>query len=60
MTLGTKSVNIKVPKETKVRFKTKEKKKMCIYGYARVSTTKQNIERQIRNISAAYPTAIIV
>lgn len=58
--MGTKSVNIKVPKETKVRFKTKEKKKMCIYGYARVSTTKQNIERQIRNISAAYPTAIIV
>lgn len=31
-----------------------------IYGYARISTGKQNIERQIRNILAAYPNAIIV
>ena len=31
-----------------------------IYGYARISTHKQNIERQVRNIKAAYPTAIIV
>ena len=30
------------------------------YGYARISTSKQNIERQIRNISAAYPEAILV
>lgn len=30
-----------------------------IYGYARVSTPKQNIERQIRNIIAAYPDAKI-
>lgn len=30
-----------------------------IYGYARVSTQKQSIERQIRNIVAAYPTATI-
>lgn len=30
------------------------------YGYARISTHKQNIERQVRNIKAAYPTAIIV
>lgn len=31
---------------------------MCkIYGYARISTKKQNIERQIRNIYAEYPTA---
>lgn len=30
-----------------------------IYGYARISRKTQNIERQIRNISAAYPTAII-
>lgn len=30
------------------------------YGYTRVSTKKQNIERQIRNIKSEYPTAIIV
>lgn len=31
-----------------------------IYGYVRISTPKQNIERQIRNIRAAYPDAVIV
>ena len=31
-----------------------------IYGYARVSTFKQNIERQIRNIIKIYPTAKII
>ena len=30
------------------------------YGYARVSTLKQSIERQIRNIKAEYPDAVIV
>lgn len=30
-----------------------------IYGYARISTKKQSIDRQIRNIHQAYPTAII-
>lgn len=29
------------------------------YGYGRISTKKQSIERQIRNIQAAYPNAII-
>lgn len=29
------------------------------YGYARISTKRQSIERQIRNIQAAYPDAII-
>lgn len=33
---------------------------MKIYGYARVSTQKQNIERQIRNIKAKYSGAIIL
>ena len=33
---------------------------MRIYGYARVSTKQQNIERQIRNIKDKYPEAIIV
>lgn len=30
------------------------------YGYCRVSTMQQNIERQIRNIKSEYPDAIIV
>lgn len=30
------------------------------YGYCRISTKKQNIERQIRNILASHPNAIIV
>ena len=33
---------------------------MAIYGYARISTAKQNIERQIRNITAEYPGAVIL
>ena len=31
-----------------------------IYGYCRISTAKQNIERQVRNILSVYPDAIIV
>ena len=31
-----------------------------IYGYCRISKAKQVIERQIRNIKAAYPDAIII
>lgn len=34
--------------------------KQRIYGYCRVSTTKQSIERQVRNIKTAYPEAVIV
>ena len=33
---------------------------MQIYGYCRISTPRQNIERQVRNIAAAYPQAHIV
>ncbi len=33
---------------------------MKIYGYCRISTNKQNIERQIRNIKKEYPNASIV
>ena len=33
---------------------------MKIYGYCRISTNKQNIERQIRNIKKEYPNAIMV
>ena len=31
-----------------------------IYGYTRISTKQQSIERQIRNIKAEYPNAIII
>lgn len=31
-----------------------------IYGYCRISTSRQNIERQERNIKAKYPSAVIV
>ena len=30
-----------------------------VYGYCRISTDKQNIERQIRNILKSYPKAEI-
>lgn len=33
---------------------------MNTYGYARISTAKQSIERQIRNIKQAYPAAVIL
>ncbi len=33
---------------------------MKLYGYCRISTAKQNIDRQMRNILAAYPEAVIV
>ena len=33
---------------------------MTIYGYARISTPKQSIDRQFRNIKTAYPEAIIL
>ena len=31
-----------------------------VYGYCRISTNKQNIERQERNIKAAFPDAVII
>lgn len=31
-----------------------------MYGYCRISQKKQSIDRQIRNIKAAYPSAIII
>ena len=33
---------------------------MCMYGYCRISQKKQSIDRQIRNIKAAYPSATII
>ena len=31
-----------------------------IYGYVRVSTVKQKVERQIANIKKEYPAAVII
>lgn len=33
---------------------------MCMYGYCRISQRKQSIDRQIRNIKASYPEAVII
>lgn len=33
---------------------------MCLYGYVRVSTMRQKVQRQIDNIKAVYPDAVIV
>lgn len=33
---------------------------MTTYGYCRISTNKQSIERQVRNIKSTYPDAVIV
>lgn len=33
---------------------------MCIYGYCRISTKQQSIDRQIRNIKGVYSTAVII
>lgn len=54
---------IPIPNETVVSFDMKLKKgEMAVsrYGYVRISTRKQSIERQIRNIKAKYPEAVIV
>lgn len=67
MHLVSKSLNysikngtIKVVKVTNVKFNTKEKNMCTIYGYCRISTKQQNIDRQERNILAEYPNALIV
>lgn len=33
---------------------------MSVYGYARISTAKQSIDRQIRNIEREFPGAVII
>lgn len=51
-----------VANQTKVSIgTTKGDTTMCtVYGYCRISTKHQNIERQIRNIKASYPDAVII
>ena len=44
-----------------VQNNTKEKNKMSkVYGYVRISTKKQSLERQVRNIEKNFEGAIIV
>ncbi len=45
-----------------VKFDTKRKESalMNIYGYCRISTKQQSIDRQIRNIKANYEDAVII
>lgn len=33
---------------------------MCMYGYCRISTKQQSIDRQIRNIKGSYDKAVII
>ena len=33
---------------------------MCVYGYCRISTKQQSIDRQIRNIKAEYDNAVMI
>ena len=40
--------------------KLRRNKKMKVYGYARISTDRQNIERQVRNILKVNPEAEII
>ena len=65
MTYRLKSSNIIVSKETNVTFNTeyeevKEMKKNITYGYCRISTNKQSIDRQSRNIERLYPGVVIL
>ncbi len=49
--------------KSNVRYYTKRSdimKENQIYGYCRISKKTQKVERQIENISKAYPTAIII
>jgi len=53
---------LKVPNLTNIKFNTERGNSMNnkVYGYCRISTPQQSIDRQIRNIKAEYPKAIIV
>lgn len=61
MTTTIIKYKILVSKQTNIRNDTKVRLSiMCIYGYCRISTKQQSIDRQIRNIKAEYDKAVIV
>lgn len=51
-----------VPNLTNIKFDTERGNSMNskVWGYCRISTQSQSIDRQVRNIKAEYPKAIIV
>ena len=51
---------IKVSNLRMVKIDTKKEGGIMEYGLARISTSKQNIERQVRNIFQQYPNAKII
>ena len=55
-----KTIDISVFLDTKYIKFIMEVNFMLIYGYARISTPKQSLDHQIRNIKAQYPEATIV
>lgn len=57
LTTQIQTAIIKVSNLTKVRNNTKKERKKMIYGYCRVSTQHQELERQRTNILRAYPDA---
>ena len=61
MTTTITSSIIIVSNQTNDRIDTKARLLiMCTYGYCRISTKQQSIDRQIRNIKNEYSTAVIV
>ena len=61
MTTTITSSIIIVSNQTNDRIDTKVRLLiMCTYGYCRISTKQQSIDRQIRNIKNEYSTAVIV
>ena len=61
MTTTITSSIIIVSNQTNDRIDTKVRLLiMCTYGYCRISTKQQSIDRQIRNIKAEYDKAVIV
>ena len=58
MTKRYNACTLKVSKLTIVKNDTEETR--MIYGYVRVSTAKQKVERQIYNIKQTYPDAVII
>ena len=61
MTTPLKSIIIAISKQTNIKYNTKGAVDMGkVYGYCRISTRQQSMERQIRNIKAEHEDAIIV
>ena len=61
MTTPLKSIIISISKQTNIKYNTKGAVDMSrVYGYCRISTRQQSMERQIRNIKSEHEEAIIV